>query len=410
MNHRGIEPNERIQSLDIMRGIAILGIILANMMHFKSLAQLDASIFAEGHELPEGLFNQFATLFISFFVEGKFYPMFALLFGVGFYIFYSRLFEKDLKANSVFARRLVFLLVIGTIHIIFFWHGDILLTYGLTGFLLLFFISRQPKTILIWSISMLAVSSIFMSMMMVFNGWVLGFVPPEQLQTLNQVTASMMAEGGYWEIVGFRFTESITVIFSAIFTIFGILPLFLLGLYMAKTGMFHNIKANLGRWKKICIHSLWAGLLLSAVTTALIHNFTPIPSFFAYGIGIGIRMFTGPILMLFYVSAVVLLTRKETRQVIMKPFANVGRMALTNYLMQTLILVFIFHGYGLGLYGQLGSGVGMLLSIGVYVFQLILSTLYLKKFKQGPMEALWRKWTYRKVNRSSSEETQSNAN
>ncbi|MFA1822829.1 DUF418 domain-containing protein [Virgibacillus oceani] len=395
MNNREVSSNERIQSLDIIRGVAVFGIVLANMMYFKSLAQKDILIFLEGHELPEGGFNQFATLFVSFLVEGKFYPMFSLLFGLGFYILYNRLQQKGLHANRVFSRRLVFLIIIGAIHIIFFWHGDILLTYGLTGFFLLFFISRHPKTILIWSISMHVVASIVVGMITLKG--TLGFPPIGEIKALNEVTTSMMAEGGYWEIVGFRFTDSMINIISNIFSIPTILPLFLLGLYMGKTGMFHHAEAHLGRWKRICLHSLWAGLLTSVATTMLMHNLTPIPSYIAYGVGFGLRTLTGPILMLFYLSAIILLTRKEIQKKIMKPFANVGRMALTNYLMQTLILVFIFHGYGLGLYGQFSSGAGLLLSIGVYIFQLILSTLYLKKFRQGPMEALWRKWTYSKV-------------
>ncbi|QQK80683.1 DUF418 domain-containing protein [Salicibibacter cibi] len=403
MKHRGIAPNERIHTLDIIRGIAILGIVLANMMHFKSLAQLNSFIFVDGHQLPDGLFNQFSTLFITFFVEGKFYPMFSLLFGLGFYIFYERLLQKDLRANRVFSRRLTFLIILGLIHLIFFWHGDILFTYGVTGFFLLFFISRHPKTMMIWSVVLLAVSSLVVSFFMAMNGWFMqfgeqtGIIPASEFQEMNEETLTVMAEGGFWEIVGFRFSESIFTVFGNIFVVPTILPLFLIGLYMGKTGMFHDVGAHLGRWKKICIHSLWIGLLFSVLTTAMMHDLTPIPAYIAYGLGFGMRIFTGPILMLFYVSALVLLLRKETRQKIMKPFASVGRMALTNYLMQTLILVFIFHGYGLGLFGQVGSGAGLLISVGVYVLQIIISTLYLKTFNQGPMEALWRKWTYKNV-------------
>lgn len=403
MKYRGIAPNERIHTLDIIRGIAILGIVLANMMHFKSLGQLNPFILVDGYQMPDGLFNQISSLFITFFVEGKFYPMFSLLFGLGFYIFYDRLLQKDVRAGSVFSRRLTFLLILGLIHLIFFWHGDILFTYGVTGFFLLFFISRKPKTIMIWSVVLLAVSSVVVSLLYVMSGWLTHFgiqtgtVPASDFQATNEATMTVMAEGGYWEIVGSRLGGSISVIFGNIFLMPTILPLFLIGLYMGKTGMFHDVGVHLGRWKRICIHSSWIGIGFSVLTTAVMHDLTPIPAYIAYGLGFGIRMFTGPILMLFYVSALVLLLRKETRQKIMKPFAAVGRMALTNYLMQTLILVFIFHGYGLGLYGQVSSGIGLLLSVGVYVLQVILSTLYLKKFRQGPLEALWRKWTYRNV-------------
>ncbi|QKY68568.1 DUF418 domain-containing protein [Lentibacillus sp. CBA3610] len=373
------------------------------MMHFKSLSQMDPFILVDGYQLPDGLFNQISTLFITFFVEGKFYPMFSLLFGLGFYIFYDRLLQKDLRAGRVFSRRLTFLIILGLIHLIFFWQGDILFTYGITGFLLLFFISRQPKTIMIWSVVLLAVSSLVVSLLYAIIGWFMQFgmqtgaIPLSEFQAMNETTLTVMADGGYWEIVGFRLADSIFAVFGNILLIPTILPLFLIGLYMGKTGMFHDIGAHISRWKKLCAHSLWIGILFSVLTTAMMHDLTPIPAYIAYGLGYGIRIFTGPILMLFYISALLLVLRKETRQSIMKPFASVGRMALTNYLMQTLILVFIFHGYGLGLYGQVTSGAGILISVGVYVFQVIISTLYLKKFKQGPMESLWRKWTYKNV-------------
>lgn len=101
--------------------------------------------------------------------------------------------------------------------------------------------------------------------------------------------------------------------------------------------------------------------------------------------------------MLFYLSALVLLLTKESRQRMLQPIASVGRMALTNYLMQTLIFVTIFHGYGFGLFNQVGSFAGVILSVSVFIIQIVLSTLYLKKFNQGPMEWLWRKWTYKNV-------------
>ncbi|QKY68663.1 DUF418 domain-containing protein [Lentibacillus sp. CBA3610] len=175
----------------------------------------------------------------------------------------------------------------------------------------------------------------------------------------------LMAEGGYWEIVGFRLADSIVAVFGNILLIPTILPLFLIGLYMGKTGMFHDVSAHLDRWKKLCMHSLWIGLLFSVLTTALMHDLTPIPAYIAYGLGFGIRIFTGPILMLFYVSALVLVLRRETRQNIMKPFASVGRMALTNYLMQNAHFGLHFHGYGLGTLRQgPRAGAGLLLSSG----------------------------------------------
>ncbi|GAK14345.1 DUF418 domain-containing protein [Geomicrobium sp. JCM 19039] len=403
MKHQGISSNERIHTLDIVRGFAILGIALANMMHFKSLAQLDFTIFIEGFPLPDDTLNALSTLFISFFVEGKFYPMFSLLFGLGFYIFYSRAAEKNLRANRLFSRRLTFLMIVGIVHLFFFWHGDILFTYGVTGFLLLFFISRQPKTILIWATLLLFIYSIILAVMMGVNSWLMSLGTmfggdfTEEMATMNAQANEVMANGSYLDILLHRLPESIITLLNVFVVIPSILPLFLIGLYMGKTGMFHNVRDHLHTWKKICIHSAWIGFLFSILTTALLHDFTAIPGGVAYGLAFSIRTFTGPILMLFYLSALVLLLTKESRQKMLQPIASVGRMALTNYLMQTLIFVIIFHGYGFGLFNQVGSFAGVILSVSVFIIQIGLSTLYLKKFNQGPMEWLWRKWTYKNV-------------
>ncbi|EZH65147.1 hypothetical protein DH09_15990 [Bacillaceae bacterium JMAK1] len=398
MKHQSIAEQDRIHTLDIIRGIAILGIAMANMMHFKTLADLDMMTMIEGRGLPEATLDALSSLFITFFVEGKFYPMFSLLFGLGFYIFYSRTLEKDLNANRLFSRRLTFLIIIGLLHQFLFWHGDILFTYGVTGFLLLLFISRQPKTILLWATFMLAISSFFYAILTAGAGFVFGLgegALASKYQVGSDQANEVMANGNYFEILLHRLPESFLMIFNVFMVIPTILPLFLLGLYFGKTGMFHNVEEHVGKWKKICIHTAWSGILFSVLTTALIHDFFPIPPGVGYGLGTGIRMFTGPILMLFFVSAFVLLLRKESRQAMLKPIAAVGRMALTNYLMQTLIFVFIFHGYGLGLFNQVGSFIGLVISVSVFGLQILFSTLYLKKFKQGPMETLWRKWTYK---------------
>ncbi|GAK08658.1 LOW QUALITY PROTEIN: putative inner membrane protein [Geomicrobium sp. JCM 19038] len=396
MKHQSIAEQDRIHTLDIIRGIAILGIAMANMMHFKTLADLDMMTMIEGRGLPEATLDALSSLFITFFVEGKFYPMFSLLFGLGFYIFYSRTLEKDLNANRLFSRRLTFLIIIGLLHQFLFWHGDILFTYGVTGFLLLLFISRQPKTILLWATLMLAISSFFYAILTAGMGLLFGLGKEAMSSKYQSANNPMKWRMGIISKFFFiDYLESFLMIFNVFMVIPTILPLFLLGLYFGKTGMFHNVEEHVGKWKKICIHTAWSGILLSVLTTALIHDFFPIPPGVGYGLGTGIRMFTGPILMLFFVSAFVLLLRKESRQAMLKPIAAVGRMALTNYLMQTLIFVFIFHGYGLGLFNQVGSFIGLVISVLVFGLQILFSTLYLKKFKQGPMETLWRKWTYK---------------
>lgn len=404
MKQQGLAANERIQSLDIIRGIALLGIVLANMSFFKSQAIMSEVMLVQGYVLPGGGFDAATRLFTTAFIDGKFYPMFSMLFGLGFYIFYHRLLQKDVNATRVFVRRLVFLIVIGLVHLFMIWSGDILFTYGITGFLLLAFVSRTPKTILIWAGSILVSATVLLTLLNVLGGIGIQLSKSAGLSSLSEMKAyetalaEQMAGGGYAEVWLARLPDVLLMFFNAFMVIPGIFPLFLLGLYFGKKGMFKNAQEYARLWKKIWVHSLWAGLLGTIVVTALIHNFTPLPSAVGFGLAQGLRTLTGPILMLFYVSSLVLLTQKETWQRMLKPFANAGRMALTNYLMQSIVLVFVFYGFGFGLYGQVGEGVGFLIGVGLFVVQVILSTLYLKKFNQGPMEYVWRKWTYGRSN------------
>ncbi|MBB6450707.1 uncharacterized protein HNR44_002697 [Geomicrobium halophilum] len=388
---------ERIHSLDIIRGIAVFGILIANMAIFKSLVLGDARPTVEGGSLPDGAFNQFASLFNTIFVEGKFYPMFSLLFGLGFFIFYSRLVEKDLNANRVFVRRLVFLLVIGLIHLIFLWSGDILHTYALAGFLLLLFVDRRPQILILWIVVLLGVSSLFMTVLLAVTGYVNDqFTPMATFEEMVVTGTQIMSEGSYGEILTYRFfNEVLPTLFESVFTVAIVLPLFLIGLYMGKTGMFHHVDRHLKRWKKLCIHSLWSGGLLTILMTALHYDVIPFPSYITYGLSMGVNVAAGPLLMLFYVSGLVLFLRSNHRRRLLMPFAAVGRMALTNYLLQTIVAIFIFYGFGLGLFGHVSSGTGLLIAIGIYIAQMILSNLYLQTFTQGPVEALWRKWTYK---------------
>ncbi|QQK75512.1 DUF418 domain-containing protein [Salicibibacter cibarius] len=397
-----IPANERIHTLDIIRGIAVFGILIANMYAFKSLAFTDLRPYIEGGTVPQGVLSPFADVFNTIFIEGKFYPMFSLLFGLGFYIFYTRLIEKGYNADRMFVRRLIFLLIIGLVHLVFIWSGDILHTYALAGFLLFLFIHRRPKTIMIWIVALLGATSIFMLFLTSLTGVGLQFKMESGMGSFaafeNSVDSgeAVMANGTYGDILQYRFlNEVFPVLMQAIFIVIAVLPLFLIGLYMGKKGMFHDVENNIKKWKKLCVHSFWSGALLTAIMAALHYDLLPLPSYFTFGMSEGVNYAAGPLLMLFYVSALVLVLRSKGWKKLLMPFAAVGRMALTNYLLQSLIAIFIFYGFGLGMFGQISSGVGLVIAVIIFTAQLIVSNLYLQTFKQGPMEALWRKWTYK---------------
>lgn len=403
-----IKMNERIHTIDIIRGFALFGILIANMITFKTPVFTDVNSLIEGASLPAGELNAVLTLLTAFFVDGKFYPMFSMLFGLGFYIFYSRLIQQDQPAKALFRRRLIFLLLLGLIHLFFIWSGDILHTYALAGFFLPLFINRSVKVIKIWAIAMLGSGIAVLLVLILLSTLFMQFTVSEGVETMESLqsaelaASTLMATGSFSEIFQFRLTnEVIPVLLQVLLTLPTILPLFLIGLYFGKKEMFQNIGGNLRRWKKVMWIGLVVGVPAVGLSVAVTYNVFDWEPFLTAFIGEGLNMIGGPFLMLFYVASIVLMTRKQNIERLLMPFAAVGRMALSNYLMQSIIAVIIFNGYGFGLFGQVSKTQGVLIAMAIYAIQVVLSHFLLKRYPQGPMESLWRKWTYSKIQKQS---------
>ncbi len=398
MNLEASRSKERVVSIDVIRGFALLGILLANILFFKS------PLFQkQGATVPEPLgeapfLEQTGHFVIEFFVNGKFYPMFSLLFGLGFYFFYSRIVQRGLDGNSFFKRRMTFLLILGLIHLIFIWSGDILHTYAVAGFFLLLFIDKNPKVILTWGIALLGVSWIVLSLLFFLSSIALtmkGNAMGADIQNNIAAAYQVFSEGTYGEILAFRIQEEVFYVLLNLFlTVPNVLGIFLIGLYFGKQEWFTKAEEYQKKWRNLFIHSFWSGILLTSIYTFLLFDLFPIPYSLAVSLADGLNIIAGPLLMLCYVSFFVLLIQRIKSLKALVPLAAVGRMALTNYLMQSVILVFIFYGFGFGLFGSVNIVESILIAIGIYLLQVVFSTLWLSKRSQGPMEALWRKWTY----------------
>ena len=397
-----LEPStgtERIMTLDVIRGFALLGILLANMAFFKTPAIQESGFFMNSLPLDGGVWDVSASLFIDTFILGKFYPMFSLLFGLGFYLFYERANSRELDGRKLFKRRLVFLLGIGLIHLVLIWSGDILFTYAIAGFALLLFVNRTPKVILAWGISLIAGMTLLLGLFVTGGNFVLqskmGGSLQEETRAGIDEAYRVMSEGGFAEILLHRLDNEVFLILSnSPFSALNVLGIFLIGLYMGKKGWFRDVEAHMSNWKKLRLHAGWSGIILTALFIGLTYDFLPVPYWLGSALGQGLNITAGPLLMLFYVSAAVLYLHNKQPGFFTGSLAAVGRMALTNYLLQSIIAVFLFFGYGFGLFGSVGAFAGMLTALGIYVLQVIGSRLWLQHFRQGPMEALWRKWTY----------------
>ena len=397
-----VQAQERIATLDIIRGVALLGILLVHMpLMFGTPFFYKAML-----EIPmewATVWDRIAESFVHVFVIGKFYPIFSFLFGLGFYMFYERAKMRSTKPTRLFSKRLFILLIIGLVHMFFIWFGDVLFTYAVLGFLLPLFFNRKPTTILIWAgvlfvpvmliMLLLAAGLILMGLLgsdipETGGGWLATFAQ-------NNLESSVHAYGSgtFGEIMAQRATDALLNLANTLGGIFTIFPIFLVGLYVGKIGLFQNIEAKLSVLKKMW---LWS-LIVSLPTVVMLWIIRSMPiDAFTIGSTLIVGFFVTTSLVIFYITSIILLCQNKKWLPRLQPFGHVGRMALTNYLLQSIIATMIFYSYGLGLYNQIAPGVGMLLALLIFVVQIVISKWWLERYQFGPMEWVWKSLTYGK--------------
>ncbi|EON70684.1 DUF418 domain-containing protein [Lysinibacillus sphaericus] len=370
---------ERVELMDALRGFSLIGILIANMLHFQ--------FGASGVEILESAsgLNKVSYYFVKIVVEGSFYPIFGFVFG---YVLIKMMESREasgLKYKNIVFRRAVGLSVLGAMHIALVWEGDVLLSYGSTLFiLLLFFLKRRVKTYFVWGFILTAILGV---------GTFFGSSFIQLVKPLTTAEIMIYQDGTYAEILTQRLGEFIV---EGGFTLLFILPIgwllyvaisflavgpfVLFGMGLAKRGAFLQLEKSTQTYKKVALF-VPVGLLLKGI---IIFD-TPY-SLFIYSAGTYV-------LAIGYIALFAwLFSRYQTQM--NDYFAPIGKLSLTNYLMQSLICTIIFYGYGFGLFGKLGIFVGILLSVIIYGIQLKASQLYLKRFSLGPVEIILRWFVY----------------
>lgn len=333
-----IDLNKRIDSLDYLRGFALLGIILINSVYL-----LDARL-PEEHSI-DALYQRFLYLFI----EGRFYTIFSFLFGVGFYIFISRAYAKGNNGVILFLRRIAWMFAFGLIHSIFH-PGEALTVYAFCGLIVLPFnkIKREINLvigiILLIGFSILAVK-VLLPLPMILLGFTAG-----QYHVFENITKKMKS----------------LFFFTTIMLIMSIIGISYQFQHVPSTPFdgFHLNEVDSG--KRIIVSTF---------------------------LNIGIMV--GPVLSAFYVGLLILLLRKPSAQNLLSPLKYYGRMSLTNYIMQTVLLVLVGNIFSLK--GNVDFIETLYLCILIYFIQLLFSTVWLRYFHFGPLEWFWRWLTYLKM-------------
>ena len=401
-----VSRQERVEAVDVVRGFAILGILMVNMPVFNS----PLFYFLANIEMWSDAIDKGTIWLVRFAAESKFYSMFSFLFGLGFCIQMDRAHEKGGRFGAVYARRLLVLLVLGQIHALLIWNGDILTFYAVLGLVLLFFRKRAPRTVLIWAVFLLLLPFVFNAAITVLVE--VGRNIPEAREQIEAGFAkqtaeferrgdralAVYAEGSWSEIMTLRREELFSLYAFMLFLLVpNILAMFLIGLYVGQRGIHSNIEEHLPLIRSVALWGVVLGLIGNAVYTYAIAKANPaIPSLTTLAGAAGI-MVGAPALCFAYVCGLTLLVRRERWKQRLSPIGAVGRMALTNYLMQSVICTLIFYSYGLGLYGACPPFWGLMLTFGIYLFQIALSVWWLGRFRFGPMEWLWRTLTYAEI-------------
>ncbi len=398
-----VQQAERIQIVDILRGFALFGILLVNMAIFSQPFQ--SILFPADPGMP--WYDRAATWLIHFLAEGKFYALFSMLFGLGMILLMGRVEARGRRFVPFYVRRLLALLLIGLVHAFLIWPGDILILYALVGFLLLLFRKARPRTLLIWAVILIAIPLLFIA---VATGLVaLGGMTPEGAQQIDQSFAAtkagyladvargdeVYAGGDFLEITTQRAYDYMSMGPVTAFVLgFNILAMFLVGAWFGKQRIFNDLDAHRAFFRKLLTWGLIVGLLGNAIYATLIMNIPRYDASVELLIATVAQAIGAPLLMLAYVAAISLLALRPAWGRRLAVLAPVGQMALTNYLLESILSTTIFYGYGLALFGQVGAAWGIVLTIVIYLLLIPFSHWWMKRFLYGPAEWLWRSMTY----------------
>jgi uncharacterized protein len=384
---------ERIQALDVLRGVAVAGILLANVLVFFGLIFMPPDRVAA---LPSVAADRIALFLEHVFVDGKFYSIFSLLFGIGFGLQLSRAGDAALPR---FKRRLRILLAIGAVHAFLIWAGDILMLYALLGFTMPWFARKPDRALLRWTVILLAVPTALYVIVLAL--WMLGgpnavqtpagpgSMPPQMLRYFEAIGTGGIRDAfiGNLVFLGGRWADLFaTVRFPKV------LGMFVLGLWTVRTGIAlspADHRATLARWRMFG----WSvGLPANIVAAWAFEHWSYLPPSVGGLLGTAMQGVGVPMLALGYASTVALLVVDGRRFVTV--FAPVGRMALTNYLMHSIICVVLAYGFGFGLWWRVGASTTMAIAAAIIVVQIPLSAWWLSRYRFGPVEWIWRRLTY----------------
>ena len=392
----------RIDAMDVLRGFALLGILLMNIEGMVgpllgAMTGLDPALTGA---------DWWADALIYVFVQGKFYPLFSMLFGMGFAVMMMRAETAGRPFLPTYLRRILALLAIGLAHALLVWNGDVLVSYALLAFPLMFLFRRTPVSRLPkWGAAFIVAPSLFF---LLVGGLVtLVMMTPEGAAEMEkgmaEQGASMAAQleaqrqafgAGTWaESVAQRREDLLQMLGFLAFWGWQILGLFLVGAWFARSGAIARPAEFADIYRMLRWVALPVGLAMVLASCAISPTMDFVRSDLAVAAAMGLFTLGGTLMALGYLAWIQRALQSSLAPRLMW-LAPAGRMALTNYLLQSLVCTWIFSGWGLGYFEQLPRAWQVPFVFGFFVVQVVLSQAWLARFRMGPMEWLWRTLTY----------------
>lgn len=394
-----VNSTERLVAMDVLRGFALLGILIMNIQSFSmpGAAYLNPTAFGDFTGV-----NQWIWTVSHVLADQKFMSLFSMLFGAGVLLFCQNAEAKGKPAGKLHYTRTFWLLMFGLVHGYLFWYGDILYAYAMCGFLIYLLRSKSVKTLLILSGILLLLSSAYN----VFMGMSIGYFPeeakvglleawnPDQQHEAKEIQAYL---GSFSSALAFRAEETFfmqTYVFLTMF-IWRATAMMLIGMALFKSGFF-QLRWTTKDYKKLLSICLPIGLALTIVglQANFKHNFSLEFSMF---LGSQYNYWGSIFLALSYAAIILLWAKSGMFSALQSRLACIGRVAFSNYILHTLVFTTIFYGYGFGLFADTERWQQLLMIFVMWGLQLWLSPTWLKHFKYGPLEWLWRSLTYRRL-------------
>jgi uncharacterized protein len=373
-----IAPSDRIASIDIVRGIALFGVMAINVVTLFRV-----SIFERF--LPYGLDGTwldravYSILMIG--IDLKAFALFSLLFGVGLAIQYDHLSASS-RRTALLVRRLAFLMLIGAAHLVLIWNGDILFEYAIAGFVVLPFLLCRLRVLTLVGTALLA--------LFLVAPFLPEIVPMPSRAWMWQNVAEarrIYGSGSFAEVLAFRVHELPGFLPLHVFVFPRTVALMLIGAATWRADLLRTgSRASQSLPLVASVELLAGGVLAVSQANGWLH--------LGWREELSLERLSTVLLACGYGATIVWATNRARTQKLLTWAAPIGRMAFTNYLMQSVIFGWVFYGYGLGLFGKLGVTAALAIGIGVYILQIVFSAYWLRHFLYGPVEWLWRSAMY----------------